>query len=604
MKKSAVLIIFCLLLGIDAQAQNVQIVIDVWKDAIIGTPQTKQPVIISVNPANGPSSTNFKFTNNQGVIDTIIPHPGIGGYFSVSTVGCDGNYHYAGDTLTTTSSVLFKDTLILNCPSPVCSAGFSHSIDAVNPSKVNFTNMGNTPSSPFSHTIYQISFGDGSSTANNPNASHIYSNSATYQVCMTVTTIDSLYNTIICQDTYCDSVTVTAGPPITYCSQDFNINILDSVNRIVQFNDQSTVTNMPSGGSAEVTWYFQNSDSANASIGGSVNYTFFQPGFQAVGHLLVVYDANQNVVCTSYGIDSLMLPGTPASCNAGFSSTNSTTVPNQVTINIPPNAVSNIPAGGSATYEISLGDGAVVNFVTSYTHTYANSSSYNVCVTVKALDSLGNEWCSDVYCGIVVPNALSSCFASYYLDSLNSGAGTVYLYNNSSTSIPGGALTSYLWDFGDGSSSTQAFPTHNYASYGNYNLCLTVTGSNGTINCMDTLCRTMYVDSSGNAHFKNGGTGFTLVVQDPSIGLQENSAHTLKVYPNPASDMLTVEGNRGGNITWQLIDLRGTRIGEGTEQLNGQEPFTINVSGFPEGLYILSVKDELATEHIKIKLDR
>ncbi len=45
---------------------------------------------------------------------------------------------------------------------------------------------------------------------------------------------------------------------------------------------------------------------------------------------------------------------------------------------------------------------------------------------------------------------------------------------------PDGTITSYLWDFGDGSSSTAAPPvTHSYSALGTYNVTLTVTDGNG-----------------------------------------------------------------------------------------------------------------------------
>jgi PKD repeat protein len=39
---------------------------------------------------------------------------------------------------------------------------------------------------------------------------------------------------------------------------------------------------------------------------------------------------------------------------------------------------------------------------------------------------------------------------------------------------------SYLWDFGDGKTSTEAKPVHTYAMSGTYNVVLTVTGDGGT----------------------------------------------------------------------------------------------------------------------------
>ncbi len=52
----------------------------------------------------------------------------------------------------------------------------------------------------------------------------------------------------------------------------------------------------------------------------------------------------------------------------------------------------------------------------------------------------------------------------------------------------GVAPISYLWSWGDGTSSTGATPSHIYSTPGYYNICLTITDANG--------CTGMYCDSS------------------------------------------------------------------------------------------------------------
>ncbi len=41
------------------------------------------------------------------------------------------------------------------------------------------------------------------------------------------------------------------------------------------------------------------------------------------------------------------------------------------------------------------------------------------------------------------------------------------------------AATSWLWDFGDGGTSTQQNPSHTYSSFGIFNVTLTATGPGG-----------------------------------------------------------------------------------------------------------------------------
>ncbi|MFC1893201.1 PKD domain-containing protein [Chloroflexota bacterium] len=58
-------------------------------------------------------------------------------------------------------------------------------------------------------------------------------------------------------------------------------------------------------------------------------------------------------------------------------------------------------------------------------------------------------------------------------------------FRNTST----GEYTEWLWDFGDGESSTSRSPSHTYQQGGTYQVCLTVTGSGGS----DTHCLTAQI---------------------------------------------------------------------------------------------------------------
>jgi PKD repeat protein len=43
-----------------------------------------------------------------------------------------------------------------------------------------------------------------------------------------------------------------------------------------------------------------------------------------------------------------------------------------------------------------------------------------------------------------------------------------------------GKITSWLWDFDDGTTSTERHPVHTYGKYGVYTVVLTVSGPEGT----------------------------------------------------------------------------------------------------------------------------
>jgi PKD repeat protein len=69
----------------------------------------------------------------------------------------------------------------------------------------------------------------------------------------------------------------------------------------------------------------------------------------------------------------------------------------------------------------------------------------------------------------------------------------------------GGGPTSWLWDFGDGNTSTAQLPVHTYANYGVYTVSLTV--SNGTDT--DTYSRVIPVGNTGVVSFNRNGINET-----------------------------------------------------------------------------------------------
>lgn len=50
--------------------------------------------------------------------------------------------------------------------------------------------------------------------------------------------------------------------------------------------------------------------------------------------------------------------------------------------------------------------------------------------------------------------------------------------------------TGYLWDFGDGNTSTDVHPVHSYSAAGTYTVCLTATNAGG---CNDSICKNLLV---------------------------------------------------------------------------------------------------------------
>lgn len=141
---------------------------------------------------------------------------------------------------------------------------------------------------------------------------------------------------------------------------------------------------------------------------------------------------------------------------------------------------------------------------------------------------------------------------------IQSDGGTVGFADNS-TNNP----TSWLWDFGDGNTSTEQDPTHTYAELNTYNVCLTATNEAGS----NTVCQ--------------------------DVDLTASSIETLqrlygfRLYPNPVRDQLQIELNYPGpeRPVIRFSDQLGRQILQ--QRLSDANP--IDMHDWPAGTYPFSV---------------
>jgi PKD repeat protein len=172
-----------------------------------------------------------------------------------------------------------------------------------------------------------------------------------------------------------------------------------------------------------------------------------------------------------------------------------------------------------------------------------------------------------------VPNP-AQCVAGF---TMYPDASDVTLINSST-----GSNLSYLWDFGDGATSTQQFPSHTYATSGNYYLCLTVDDGAG---CVD-----MYCDSIGENGVVFKGTGFTINVIAPPVATGINnevvSSSDVRIYPDPTSTQLTIDTQlKIDNLT--VTDITGKTIASISLKSN-----VIDVSNLSDGIYFIKIEGE------------
>jgi PKD repeat protein len=124
----------------------------------------------------------------------------------------------------------------------------------------------------------------------------------------------------------------------------------------------------------------------------------------------------------------------------------------------------------ASAYSWDFGDG-FTSTLANPTHVYSKKGIYKVCLTIKGTNNCYASICNEQKIGLS-GNPCKTAIASNYVTSNN-----IQFTQNTLGAMP---LT-YLWDFGDGSKSTLANPTHSYVISGSYPVMLKVTDNSGDI---------------------------------------------------------------------------------------------------------------------------
>ena len=162
---------------------------------------------------------------------------------------------------------------------------------------------------------------------------------------------------------------------------------------------------------------------------------------------------------------------------------------------------------------------------------------------------------------------------------------------NYSTGGNGLAIYTYLWDFGDGTTSALPYPNHVYTTAGPFYLCLTVTtGSSGAIVCTSNYCDSIHpgIPRSQNT---------TLNVIDPAtVGVQEHKDVTeqLDNYPIPFTHNTTITYaiKQNSSIELSVVDLLGNKVVviENGNKSAGTYKTNLDASNISAGIYLLQLK--------------
>jgi len=297
-------------------------------------------------------------------------------------------------------------------------------------------------------TSYAWDFGDGA-TAQGSSASHTYATAGTYLVRLTVT--DSLGEV----DSATGTVTVVDEPPVAALAVG---TASPEAGQPVAFDGSSS-----SDGDGSIVGYAWNFGDGHGESGPTPTHAFAQPGTYTV--TLTVTDSDGQHAGATRSVTVLDEPPT-----AAFGAAPAVPIPGQpVSFD---GSGSGDPDGAIASYAWDFGDGATGTGAAP-THAYQAAGTYTVRLSV--VDRVGQT--ATVSRPVTVYAQPQATFG--YSPELPV-AGVATAFNAAASGAdPSTMISSYAWDFGDGTTASGATIAHTYARAGTYPVTLTVTDGLG-----------------------------------------------------------------------------------------------------------------------------
>ncbi|PCH65963.1 MAG: hypothetical protein COC01_09050 [Bacteroidetes bacterium] len=231
---------------------------------------------------------------------------------------------------------------------------------------------------------------------------------------------------------------------------------------------------------------------------------------------------------------------------------------------------------GSATASIIDG---VAPFTYSWTTGETTHSIDNLCAGWYACTVLDANGCMSGFSVLVED---STSIGAYYTYSKEKVKGKITYHFTDGSS---GAVSSWYWDFGDGSTSSLQNPDHQFSADGSYNVCLTV--SEGS--CENTYCETIQI---GGGSKGGGGKGKKMFDQTNEVG---------NIYPNPVIREAYIDINieSYSRIDVIVFNNMGQLVLSQNEINIGDQKISLNLADLPNGIYIAKVSIDNNTPVIK-----
>jgi len=203
---------------------------------------------------------------------------------------------------------------------------------------------------------------------------------------------------------------------------------------------------------------------------------------------------------------------------------------------------------------------------------------------------------------VTVGGYTAPCQAGYYLGIDTANRYNLYIINNSTGTS---STTNYSWSFGDGTTSTAQYPTHQYSTFGLYNLCLTISDS--AAGCSSTYCDSIGLDSNGNL-LKRDGFGITVVDEKDLLSAATiDLINELSAFPNPTSGVFTMKLNLRASevVSISAINSLGQEVmATKLNGISGANEYRIDMTAQPNGIYFLNVRAGNQFKNLKLYINK
>ncbi|MFC4262299.1 PKD domain-containing protein [Ferruginibacter yonginensis] len=292
---------------------------------------------------------------------------------------------------------------------------------------------------------YSWDFGDGTTAFGGPSVNHAYTTPGNYSVRLIITDGNGCADTLV-RPNY---IRVN-GPTAAFVPSSVGSCLQSSIS----FTDQS----ITDGVNAITHWYW--------NYGDNIFDTLTAPPFQHAYNAPGIYPVSLIVKDAAGCLDSIIKLNllTISQPQASFSSIDTVSCPNK------PVHFLNQSTGPGLTFVWHFGDGNTSTQIEP-THQYAADGNYTIQLDITDQYGCTSQQIRNQYIKINTP------FANYAVsDSVSTCPPLVVQFTNTSTNYD-----TYVWDFGDGSTSQVANPSHLYNTPGTYFSKLTITSPGGCV---------------------------------------------------------------------------------------------------------------------------